>query len=648
MKKLQLYAATAVAVIALSAAAASDPVLMTINKMPVHLSEFEYLYHKNNTQQLQPQTLDEYVDMFVNYKLKVVAALDAGIDTTAAFRSEFDQYATELAEDHMVDKQMQDSLLREAYNHIKELRYVSHIMMPGPGGDITPEQAYAHADSVYNAIIAGTTTFEDAAAKYSIDRGSSTKGGSMGWVQGGRYPWPFEQATYNTPLGQISPVINSGYGLHIIRVDQVKPNPGEVQSQHILKLTIHKTPEQQEQARLAIDSLYNVVTQPGADFSDVARRESEDPGSAEKGGDLGWYGPGMMVAPFDSASFAMNVGEISQPIRTSYGYHIIHKTGARPVASFDEMSQTLEAQISGDERSVMPRNRRIDQIVLQYKGQLIDKGFDKVRQLLESIGGYDSVAIERLKTSDIAVYSVKGKKYPVSGIMDGMPVTQATDINNAIALLRSAANTAMRNTATAVYRQDLLDIDPDYRNIYNEYRDGILLYTISNKEVWERAAKDTLGLEQYFEANRSKYTWQKPKYKGYVIFASNDSVCNLVKAFTDSLDAAGAQFTREELVVKIDTRFGRDAKVERVIAAQGDNAITDYLAFGGPKPENLKIRWNEYYAYRGRVIDQPEEAVDVRGQVTTDYQTQLEKQWVESLRQRYPVKINKKVLSTVK
>lgn len=647
MKKLHLSAAIAVTAMAITAAAASDPVLMTINKMPVRLSEFEYLYNKNNSQQLQPQTLDEYVDMFVNYKLKVAAAVAAGMDTTASFRNEFEGYAAELAQARMVDSTVYDSLLHEAYDHARELRYVSHIMLPSSDGTTSTEAAMAHADSIRNAILSGTTTFEDAAAA-SIDRASATRGGRMGWVLPGRFPWPFEKASYDTPLGGISPVINSGFGLHIIRVDEIKPNPGEVEAEHILKLTHGKTPEEAEHARVAIDSIYNVVTQPGVDFEDVARRESEDPGSAKQGGKLGWFSSGMMVAPFDSASFAMQVGEISRPVATAYGYHIIHKTGARPVASFEDMRQSLEQQINGDERGQLPAQRRLDALVQQYKGQVSDDGLAKVRHIIEECGRYDSTAIEALKASTIPVYTVADKKYTIASVMPTMPVTASMDVDNAMTMLRNTTNRVMRDKVAEIYRKDLVNIDPDYRNIYNEYRDGILLYNISNQEVWERAAKDTTGLEKYFAEHRADYTWKAPKFKGYIIFATNDSVQTEVKAFTDSLDAAGATFTREDLVKMIDKRFGRDAKVERVLAAKGDNAITDYLAFDGPKPENQKMRWQSYYAYRGRIIDQPEDAFDVRGQVTTDYQALLEKEWVKELHKRFPVKINRKVLAKAK
>lgn len=647
MKKLHLSAAIAVTAMAITAAAASDPVLMTINKVPVRLSEFEYLYNKNNSQQLQPQTLDEYVDMFVNYKLKVAAAVAAGMDTTASFRNEFEGYAAELAQARMVDSTVYDSLLHEAYDHARELRYVSHIMLPPSDGTTSMEAAMAHADSIRNAILSGTTTFEDAAAA-SIDRASATRGGRMGWVLPGRFPWPFEKASYDTPLGGISPVINSGFGLHIIRVDEIKPNPGEVEAEHILKLTHGKTPEEAEHARVAIDSIYNVVTQPGVDFEDVARRESEDPGSAKQGGKLGWFSSGMMVAPFDSASFAMQVGEISRPVATAYGYHIIHKTGARPVASFEDMRQSLEQQINGDERGQLPAQRRLDALVQQYKGQVSDDGLAKVRQIIEECGRYDSTAIEALKASTIPVYTVADKKYTIASVMPAMPVTASMEVDDAMTMLRNTTNRVMRDKVAEIYRKDLVNIDPDYRNIYNEYRDGILLYNISNQEVWERAAKDTTGLEKYFAEHRADYTWKAPKFKGYIIFATNDSVQTEVKAFTDSLDAAGATFTRETLVKMIDKRFGRDAKVERVLAAKGDNAITDYLAFDGPKPENQKMRWQSYYAYRGRIIDQPEDAFDVRGQVTTDYQALLEKEWVKKLHKRFPVKINRKVLAKAK
>lgn len=621
----------------------NDPILMTVNSIPVHKSEFEYLYKKNNSQQLKPQTLDEYVDMFVNYKLKVADALKSGLDTTAEFKAEFAKFKGELADPYLMETEVMDSLIQAAYNQQLKYLHVKHLMLPEASSKTERQLIRDNLDSIRTEIIAGRLSWDDAVAKYSIDRSSNTNGGDMGWMMPSRYPYPFVDMAYATPIGEISPVVSSGFGFHIIKVVDQMPNPGEVEVEHILKLTANKSPEDAAKAKIQIDSIYNLVKN-GADFKDVARRESEDPGSASRGGALGWFGKGTMVAPFDSAAFALADGEISAPVRTSYGYHILHKLRHRDVASLDKMKPQLENAINGDDRSLLPRIAKIKRLKKQFNGRIDDKGLDKVKQLIEKNGGYDSTTIALLAQSDITVYSIGKKKYPVSEVINRVSATAVKDAANARNLIATAANSALEADLIDLEREDLINSNAEYRNLVNEYRDGILLFNIASEKVWDRASKDTKGLEEYFRQHRDKYKWQAPKFKGYVIFAENDSVLNVIKDFVNAYDTK--DFDNTKFTDAVRAKFGREAKVERVIAAKGDNAITDYLAFDGPKPESNN-KWKVYFAFRGHIINAPEEAADVRGLVTADYQTELEDQWIKDLRKKYPVNINKKVLDTI-
>lgn len=621
----------------------NDPILMTVNSIPVHKSEFEYLYKKNNSQQLKPQTLDEYVDMFVNYKLKVADALKSGLDTTAEFKAEFAKFKGELADPYLMETEVMDSLIQAAYNQQLKYLHVKHLMLPEASSKTERQIIRDNLDSIRTEIIAGRLSWDDAVAKYSIDRSSNTNGGDMGWMMPSRYPYSFVDMAYATPIGEISPVVSSGFGFHIIKVVDQMPNPGEVEVEHILKLTANKSPEDAAKAKVQIDSIYNLVKN-GADFKDVARRESEDPGSASRGGALGWFGKGTMVAPFDSAAFALADGEISAPVRTSYGYHILHKLGHRDVASLDKMKPQLENAINGDDRSLLPRIAKIKRLKKQFNGRIDDKGLDKVKQLIEKNGGYDSTTIALLAQSDITVYSIGKKKYPVSEVINRVSATAVKDAANARNLIATAANSALEADLIDLEREDLINSNAEYRNLVNEYRDGILLFNIASEKVWDRASKDTKGLEEYFRQHRDKYKWQAPKFKGYVIFAENDSVLNVIKDFVNAYDTK--DFDNTKFTDAVRAKFGREAKVERVIAAKGDNAITDYLAFDGPKPESNN-KWKVYFAFRGHIINAPEEAADVRGLVTADYQTELEDQWIKDLRKKYPVNINKKVLDTI-
>lgn len=647
MKKLLISTgAIALGAIAFAATeAANDPVLMTVNGKKVHKSEFEYLYHKNNQQQQQPQTIDEYLKMFIDYKLKVADAETAKLDTTKQFREEFKSSCDELAQPYMIDSLALNELVEEAYGHVRENVNVSHIMVyPGPTEELN--------DSVMNALkdmrtrlLNGTADWKEMVEKYTVDRGTRDREGLMGWLTPGAFPWPFEKAAYETPKGQISPVINSGFGYHLIRVNDRRPAAGEVKASHILLLTANKSPEEQAAAKVKIDSLYQVLKN-GADFAETAKKYSEDPGSAGRGGDLGWFGPGRMVAPFDSAAFAIADGTLSTPFQTNFGWHIINRESSRPVASIAEMRQELINQINSDQRGRIPYERRMQQLVQQHSGKILDSGIDRVMEIVRKAGAYDTAVAKAVAVCQAEVVQVGKNKFTMAEAAKYMPVLTTTDLDYARNSLKNAAKSLMEQEVIEAERAQMINSNPEYRNLVNEYRDGILLFDISNRKVWDKASKDKNGLDNYFAAHRNDYKWTAPKFKGYIVFAKNDSVMQLAKTYCDQMDA---NFNPDTFVSQIKDRFGKDIRVERVIAAQGENPITDFLAFGGPKPKDpKKIRWNDYFAFRGKIIEQPEEVADVRGAVITDYQSYLEKQWLEYLHKRYKVKVNEKVLKTVR
>lgn len=640
MKK-HLFTAGAIlsaAVFAIAAKNSKNPVLMNINGKDVHVSEFEYLYHKNNTQQLQPQTLDEYVDMFVNYKLKVADAEAAGLDTTESFIKEYSQFRTELSRPYLRDQSVEDSLVLEAYSHFKEDVRVSHIMVKDGEGQLQ------RLDSIRTAILSGVTTFEEAARKNSVDPNSRIRGGLMGLVVPERFPWAFEKAAYDTPAGEISPVINSGFGLHIIRVEERVPASGEVEASHILRLTQGKSQEDAAAQKAIIDSLYNVAAS-GADFADLATRFSEDQGSAKKGGSLGWFGRGMMVQPFDSISFALADGAVSEPFVTRFGYHIIKKHGHRGVAPLEEKKESILKHMKTDNRAGLPEHVYLENLKKAENASLVDATFKEVEKLASANSGMDSTLIATFATSEIPAYVINGKEYPLSRVVSRMHIFPVADATSARHMIQNAAADQLNSDLLDIARTKLAETNPDYRNLLNEYRDGILMYEISNRNVWDKASKDKEGLNEYFQRNRDKYHWDEPRFKSYIIFAGNDSVLNLAVAYADSLSTA----VPADFVQGMRSRFGRDVRVDRVIAAKGENPITDYLAFGAEKPSSEKSsRWTSYTAYKGRIIQQPEEATDVRGAAVTDYQNELEKLWVEKLRNTYKVKINKKELKKVK
>ena len=637
MKKGLLSLALVLASVAVVQAKGSkDPELMTINGKAVTLGEFEYLYHKNNSQQLAPQTIDEYLDMFVTYKQKVADAESEGIDNTEAFKNEFDGYRRELAEPYLRNKEMEDSIIRAVYSHMQEDVDVSHIMLASKGPGIDAEAQKHTLDSIRTAILNGAD-FAALARQYSIDRAARKNGGRMGFIPVGRLPYTFEDAAYNTKAGEISPVVETPFGFHIVKVNARRPARGQVLAQHILKLTQGLSEEDAAKKKAEIDSI-GALLAAGADFEEIAKKESEDPGSQRNGGRLNWFGAGQMVPEFEEAAFSLQNGEVSAPFKTSYGYHIVKRLDWKPVDSFETMEPMIKNVIQRDERGQMPRKRKIAELRRKFKAGVNAANLALVKNEIVKNGGLDSALIEKYIVSEMEVASMGKQKILLSEVVSEIGAPLAGTPERQAAQFEERVNLSLDNAVTEAERQDLAVNNADYRNLLNEYRDGMLLFEVSDRKVWTKAKQDKEGLENYFRTHRDKYKWEKPKFKSYVVFATSDSIMQLAKGYLESTDIPG-----DSLATDLRKKFGKDVKIEKVIAAQGENNITDYLGFGAEKPE-AKGKWAWYFPYRGKILNAPEEAADVRGAVTGDYQGELEEAWVAGL----PAKINKKTLKKAK
>lgn len=629
------------AILTATAAKKNDPVLMTVNGKDVHQSEFEYLYNKNNRQQMQPQGIDEYVDMFVTYKLKVADAEAAGIDTTAAFRKEFEGYCSELARPYMRDSLVEERLVQEAYARMDRMVDVSHIMMPIGTTHQERIDNKARLDSIRTAILNGAD-FAEMAKKFSSDRSAVRNGGRMGYIYANMYPYPFELAAFSTPVGQVSEVIDDApYGYHIVKVNGEKPNPGSVHARHILKLTRDMTPEQAQAKKAEIDSIYNILASGNADFESIARAESDDPGSARNGGDLGFFGMGRMVPEFEEVAFSLNDGEISKPFASPFGYHIVQVIEHKGIGSLEEERPQILKAIGRDVRANYPETERLNQLKKDYHAVILPQGLDKVKTLLSSAADTES-GFALLDTDKMVVATIGDRKFTAADVMASMKPNVRQSAGDGYTTFYDAVGQLLNDKTLDYARERLIVDQPDYRNLVNEYRDGILLFEISNRNVWDRSTRDTEGLEEFFRVNRDNYKWDAPKYKGYIVFATNDSVAGAARRYL-----ASHEIEKDSLVKTLRKEFGRTVKIERVIAAKGDNAIVDNVAFNGDQaaaPGN----WKAWFGYKGRIIDAPEEAADVRGAVSADFQQELERRWIESLHKKYPVKINKKAIKKLK
>ncbi|WP_290090549.1 peptidylprolyl isomerase [Duncaniella muris] len=638
-KPFIISALACAAILSASASKNADPVLMTINGKDVRQSEFEYLYHKNNLQQLAPQSIDEYIEMFIVYKLKVADAEAAGLHQTDAFTKEFNGYCAELSRPYLRDSIVEKRLIEEAYARMATSRKVSHIMLPLGSTYDEKEANRMKIDSIRTAIVNGSADFGEMAVRYSSDRSARVNNGSMGYINVNSYPYPFEKTAWETPVGEISPVIEDApFGFHIIRVEDERPNPGKVEARHILKLTNGLSEEEGTAKKAQIDSIYNLLAS-GGDFDAIARAESEDPGSAANGGRLGWFGPGEMVKEFEDAAFGLKDGGISAPFKTAYGYHIVQTLAHRGIGSLAEESERIKAAISRDMRSVMPETERMAQLKAELGVKIDSTGLMQARSRMT--GDSPAEQLRSLQADNSLIATVGNRTISIGDVINYIPSNVLEGANDAFTVLNSGLENKINETVVEETRKNLAENNSEYRNLTNEYRDGILLFEISNRNVWERSASDTEGLQKFFSANRAKYTWDKPHYKGYVIFATNDSIAGEAQKYL-----AANQVENDSLVSVMRANYGRNIKIEKVVTGKGENAIVDNVAFNGERPE-APGRWTAWFGYAGRVIDTPEEANDVRGTVASDYQQLLESEWIKALRKKYKVKLNKKALKAL-
>lgn len=620
-----------------------DAVLMTVNGKDVTVGEFNYLYGKNNSQQAQPQTLDEYVDLFVNYKLKVADAEAAGIDTTEAFRKEYVGYCNDLASPFLTDSTVMDKLRHEAYDRMATSRRVSHIMLPIGR---TPDEKLTNRrrlDSIRSEIVAGRAQFADMARQFSADRSAKRNGGSQGWIHANTMPYPFERAVYATPVGQISEVFDDApYGIHIVFVEEERPEE-QVEARHILKMTRGLDSIASIKKKEQIDSIYNVLRN-GGSFHRLAVMESDDPGSGRQGGMLGWFSRGQMVPQFEEVAFALADSAVSEPFLSPFGYHIVQTLGHRQRATYDEALQRINMGISRDERASEPARVKLEQFKKLYGASLLPDAMESMKTKMNQAGAVDSAFVANMAGDFTTIGNIGNKKHLlVKDVAPKMPVlTAPASPEAAYCAFEEAARQTLDEAVTAHARENLAEVDPDFRNLVHEYRDGILLFEISNRNVWDRPNHDKDGLQKYFEANRAKYAWPQPRYKVIIISATNDSIAQSAKQW---LEANNPPI--DSIVNNMRQQFGRNVKVERKVRAQGTDAVVDYLGFGGEKPTPAG-KWTSFAGYKGHMLTAPEEPVDAGADLVNDYQQYLEQAWLKELKAKYPVKINKKELKKLR
>lgn len=642
MRKQLIVSALLIAGWGANAFAQQDDVLMNINGKDIKKSEFEYIFHKNNKQQVDVKGLEEYMPLFINYKLKVDAAEKAGIDTTTAFVKELDGYKQELAKPYLVDRATEEALLHEAYANYAKNVEISHILINfgQQPNDSTRAAAMAKAQEVTQRARSGED-FAALAREFSEDPGSKSRGGYLGYIKGGRLIYPFEKVAFAMNAGEISEPVETRFGYHVIKVHDVRPDKGDRLCAHIFLMMPREAGEEIEaQKKAEAEAIYNDIMA-GADFEQMAREKSNDQSNAMNGGKLPWCSSGDLVKEFETVAFALEVGEVSKPVRSPYGYHIIKLLDARPCRSFDEMRNELQQRLARDERGTMGRNVLLNRLKKEHNCMIYTQKIAEAAQLCA--GKIDSTAVATLAQNEIVLATYANKEFTTKELANNINLRRIAPNAQPLQVINGEVNRAVEKGLLDMEIATLDGKHPEYRNLINEYRDGMLLFEISNREVWEKASTDVKGLEKFFKKNKKNYKWDRPRYKGFVVYCANEQMIDEVKKIIKKTDI-------DQVVPTVEATFNTDSitnvVIERGLYVSGDNKYVDELAFEGPKAEREAELPVVFLS--GKVLKAPENYMDVRGQVTADYQEHLEKEWVKKLNKKAKVEINQDVLKTIK
>ena len=499
---------------------AQDEVLMTINGEPITKAEFEYIYNKNNSDNaIDKKTLDEYVELFVNFKLKVAEAKAQGLDTTKSFKRELNGYRKQLAKPYLTDAELEDALYKEAYSHFSEDCEVSHILIKTEGEDTLA--SYNKALEVIARLNAGED-FGKVADETSADQSVTRNHGYLGWFTALQLVWPFEKAMYDLPLNQISTPIKSDYGYHVIKVHNRRPAWGQVNARHIMKVCSESMSEDMQNKKYQEMVEIKKRLDAGEDFATLAKELSDDKASAQKGGDLGWFGIGRMVRDFETATYALNPGETSEIIKTRFGYHIINLKEKRGVEPFEKKKADIQRMMQYDSRSTAAKTSFINKLKKEYNFQINNNEVVKAKVLAVQYADNDSLLKIKALEHDGALITFADQVIPTSEIISYYVMTKTMG-NDIDAKIEQIAEMKLMQYEDSQLENKYID----FANLMKEYHDGILLFEVSNREVWEKAIKDKKGLEKYFKQNKKNYTWNY--FDGFIIKCKDEIIAKSLK-----------------------------------------------------------------------------------------------------------------------
>jgi peptidyl-prolyl cis-trans isomerase SurA len=637
-------------------------VLMTIGDQDITVKEFCDVYYKNNLKSdvIEKKSVDEYLDLFTTFRMKVMEAESLQLDTSAKFQKELAGYRKQLAKPFMSSDDITEELLQEAYQRkLKDIR-ASHILIRCDKNAMPSDtlRAYNKAMEIRKKALKGED-FGDLAVRYSedpsakdmeaTDQAPARPGnrGDLGYFTVFDMVYPFETGAYNTKEGEISMPVRSDFGYHIIKVQSITDAMGSIQAAHIFMQLPFDAPEDEvAAAQQKANNIYNeLMAQDGKNWSEMVKQYSDDRGTVQRDGALTSFTVSRIVPEFIEACKSLEIGQIAKPIRTNYGFHIIKLLGKSGVGPFEKESKALSERIEKDMRSKKSEEVVLKQVKSEYKFKQNDKNLEAFMATVDSSILRNAYVPADNVDMNATLFSMEGNPTKVSDFVNYIkgnmkPQKYVTPATYAYQLYDAFS----RETALNYADSRLEDKYPEFKALVQEYKDGILLFDLMDREVWDKAVKDTLGLQEFHARNASKYMWDERAH-AYIITVTRQESLPKVKALLDSgivLDSLRSTLQRDS----INYTFVRKGYYQK-----GDNQYVDQTEWKVGVRNEIPSTVDQSTVIV--CIDElrkpePKTLKEARGLVTSDYQVELEQKWVKSLKEKYPVKIDEKVLDKVR
>ena len=626
----------------------------------VSLDDFQHVYGKNNRDSVYSvEALDDYMELFINFKLKVREAEAMGMDTAEAFITELAGYRSQLARPYLVDGDLLDAMVEEAYQRKGMEVRASHILV-SVDDNATPADTLAAWNRI-QGIRARVTSGEDFEAvarskNGSDDPSAASNGGDLGWFTAFQMVYPFECAAFNTPEGEVSTVVRTRFGYHILNVVGKRKARGEVQVAHIMVRMPSDAPQDQvANAEGRIQEVKRLLLS-GESFESLALKYSEDPSTANKGGLLPWFGTGKMVESFEDAAFGLEEpGDLAGPVRTDYGFHLLKLMDKKTLPTFEESRRELSKKVRRDSRAEITKTSFVRALKGEYGATISNRRREALKAAATKIDSlfYPGHPLEGVRKSELGrtLFSVAGSPRTVEDFLTWANAGKIRNVDRPQAAMVSQEIDNYVAQELLAYEDTQLEAKHnDFRLLMEEYHDGILLFELTDQKVWSRAVKDTTGLMEFHGQNRNEFMWEERLDAGIHTCEDAKIAKKVRKELRKNSDIEGL---RRELIAErplaLRNEFGKFVEGENGWADRAFEALRD----GSLAPDKHGLTILETTEGGDQIIlvhvkehmmPEPKELDECRGQAIAAYQDHLEKEWIMELRRKYPHDINREAL----